>query len=174
MIIAIDGHINSGKTLLGVMFSYYAKIKKNSYIVTNVNSLTFKDKYIKNITDMPEIPENFKTGILFIDEIAQLIDSRTSSSKINRLSSYFYLQSRKYRYDFIFTAQNYGDVDIRLRKIVDIRFRTNFIWKYNDKSYLKYYILYNSADLNFKPDEKTILIPDIIFKSYNTMEKIIK
>lgn len=57
--------------------------------------------------------------IIAIDELQVLLDSRNSSSDVNQLLSYFFLQSRKRNVYIYFTTQFLDQVEKRIRRIVD-------------------------------------------------------
>lgn len=57
--------------------------------------------------------------VMAIDEIHVLLDSRNSISKRNKLLTYFILQTRKRGVVLMFTTQDEGQVDLRLRRNVD-------------------------------------------------------
>lgn len=59
-------------------------------------------------------------AVIAIDEMHVLADSRGAMSKMNRLMSYFILQSSKQGINLYYTTQDLGQVDLRLRRRTDI------------------------------------------------------
>lgn len=58
--------------------------------------------------------------LILIDEGYVYLESRTSTSKQNRLSSYTLFQSRKNDIDVIISVQLVGTIDIRYRQLIDV------------------------------------------------------
>lgn len=54
-----------------------------------------------------------KSGTIIVDELYAYADSRVSSSRVNRMFSYFIFQSRKLGVDVIYTSQLDSSVDLR-------------------------------------------------------------
>lgn len=64
-------------------------------------------------------PPELRNCSLGMDEFHVLIDSRNSMSDRNRIITYLVLQCGKRRVSLHFTTQDFGQVDIRLRRFVD-------------------------------------------------------
>lgn len=117
MIVAICGGLGSGKTLLLTRYAHkeYLKAKK---IYSNYN-LKFKHDKI-DLPSLLELKPELENSGIFIDELYIYMDSRLSGSKRNRMLSYFVFQTRKLGVTLFFTSQHIGQVDIRLRNMLDI------------------------------------------------------
>jgi len=59
--------------------------------------------------------------VLVLDEMYQLMDSRSSQTKLNKLLTYFVVQTRKRGVDLYVCTHFLDHVDLRLRRAVDIR-----------------------------------------------------
>ena len=59
--------------------------------------------------------------ILFLDEMYQIADSRSSATKLNKLFTYFTVQCRKRGVDLYICTHHLDHIDLRLRRAVDIR-----------------------------------------------------
>jgi len=59
--------------------------------------------------------------ILILDEMYQIADSRSSQTKLNKLMTYFIVQTRKRNVDLYLCTHHLDHVDLRLRRAVDIR-----------------------------------------------------
>ena len=117
MIIAICGGLGSGKTLLMTRYAYKENIKGKK-IYSNYN-LNFNHTKIDLVSLLELKPELENSGI-FIDELYIYMDSRLSMAKRNRMLSYFIFQTRKLGVTLYFTSQHIGQVDVRLRNMIDI------------------------------------------------------
>jgi len=146
MIIGIVGSIGSGKTLLQTRMAYkeYFANKEsvdnwyNNYklsekldeehiiepltecqIVTNYKLKEIPYRYI-NGDELFNIKSSLKNARLFIDEMHMFMDSRSHANKTVKALTHFILQTRHLGVILYFTTQDIGQVDIRLRKQVDI------------------------------------------------------
>lgn len=119
-IMGIVGSMGCGKTLFA---SAIAERLKNHY--------TIMANYDLKCRDMDITPENvaslmFETRaiegkkLVIIDEFHIFSDSRLSSSNHNILMSYFITQTRKQNVQLIYTTQQFGQVDIRVRDNTDV------------------------------------------------------
>jgi hypothetical protein len=110
------GDVGSGKTILGVQIVFRCpKIPVYSNIPMNLPNY-----HPLEITDIFKL-EPSETGLLmFIDEAYSWIESRTSSSEVNRYISYIGFQSRKRDLDIICTAQLRSSLDLRFRDMETI------------------------------------------------------
>ena len=59
--------------------------------------------------------------VLLLDEMYQIADSRSSATKLNKVMTYFAVQTRKRGVDLYICTHHIGNIDIRLRRAVDIR-----------------------------------------------------
>ena len=117
MIISICGGLGSGKTLLMTRYAHKEHLK-GKQIFCNYN-LNFKHEKI-NLVNLLEIKPELQNSGIFMDEIYIYMDSRLSMAKRNRMLSYFIFQTRKLGVTLYFTSQHIGQVDVRLRNMIDI------------------------------------------------------
>jgi hypothetical protein len=112
----ITGYIGSGKTLL-MTFLLNAYQKAGKKIISNYY-LDFPHQSIsfEQIQKM-----QLSNCVLGLDELTVWLDSRLSMTKQNRIISYFVLQTRKRDVDLLATTQDFGMLDLRLRR------QTNYI-----------------------------------------------
>ena len=59
--------------------------------------------------------------ILLTDEMYQMADSRSTQTKLNKLWTYFVVQTRKRGVDMYICTHHLDHIDLRLRRAVDIR-----------------------------------------------------
>ena len=149
-ITAIVGAIGSGKTLLMTwILNAQRKNQNNKDIISNYH-LTFPHHSIS----FDQIQEmELKNCVVGLDELTVWLDSRLSMSKQNRIISYFILQTRKRDVDLIATTQDFGMLDLRMRR------QTNFLIESEklDLDYYKYTIIrfgdMKQTSFYFRPKE---------------------
>lgn len=146
MIFGINGKLRNGKGILATKIALSVAdnggvVKANYHLESpNAEYIDFYD-----IVKMLEQGKQKKRTLLVIDEIYGWLESRISSSKVNRFASYFVFQSAKLGYDIIYTSQLTMRVDCSLRELCDYRV---YAQKDAKKQYFKYYFLDTS-----KPNE---------------------
>jgi len=126
MIIAIVGPIGSGKTLSMTRYAYkeYIKFKEQIannelQLITNYHLINIPHKIIKT-NELFEMKETLRNARLFIDEMHIFMDSRSSQNKTVKKLTQFILQTRHLGVHLYFTSQDIGQVDIRLRRQIDM------------------------------------------------------
>jgi hypothetical protein len=150
MIVAITGDIGSGKTLLMTAISYNDFIIEKRVIYSNYK-LNYKHVWL----NVNEITNLFSEGMQFrdktgnmlhkvsflVDEMHIFLDSRGSGSSLkNKLITYWILQTRKRGIDLFYTTQFFGQVDKRLRNLVDYKIECQNLG--TEKNPYFYYSLY--------------------------------
>ncbi len=126
MIIGIVGKMGSGKTLLMSIFAYC--LKGRAKIFSNY-SLIFSEK-INSLRQLIKI----ENSVICLDELWVNIDSRLW--KNNVFLTRWINQSRKRNVLLFYTTQDFGQVDIRLRRATDI-----LIFCLSTKSEFLYFII---------------------------------
>jgi hypothetical protein len=119
MIVGIEGGLGSGKTLM--MARYLAKdcLVHHRDIYANF-WLDFEYKKL-NVRDMLDKKANLLNVSVGIDEITVFADCRSSMSELNKLISYFILQTRKRNVCLYYTTQDFAMVDKRIIQHTHIR-----------------------------------------------------
>ena len=119
-IMAIVGAMGAGKTLLAsamalrlkpfytIIANYDLRIREYDILPENVSDLMFTAEKVKG------------KKLMVIDEFHIFSDSRLSGSHQNVLMSYFVTQTRKQDIQLIYTTQQFGQVDIRIRDNTDV------------------------------------------------------
>lgn len=115
MLIGIKGKLGAGKTLAMTFLGYLAQQKYGTKIASNYKT-TFSDQYITTLKQF----ESFKNGIMLLDELWLWIDSRRSGSDKNMIVNKIPLASRKRGLIIIYTSQQIGQTDLRIRGITDL------------------------------------------------------
>jgi len=67
------------------------------------------------------VGEELEDMILLTDEMYQMADSRSSQTKLNKLWTYFAVQTRKRGVDMYICTHHLDHIDLRLRRAADIR-----------------------------------------------------
>lgn len=166
MLISILGSFGSGKTLLlAILGSDSKRIVHSNFLIRIPNYKPLK------VLDLLNLENNID---MFIDEGYTWLESRISSSKLNRYLSYIILQSRKRTLDIYITAQLFSTVDLRFRDNSDIvvkcikksdgfkysffniRNRTIKSWILPFTEAEKYYELYDTFEIIEPHDKKAL------------------
>jgi len=185
IIIGVEGGLGSGKTILIVRY-LYKDDKKGIPVYANFHLKNIRHKLldVMEILQMDKSKSDINNMSLAIDEITVFMDCRTSITKMNRLISYFILQTRKRNVTLYYTTQHFGMVDKRLINHTDIRIIAEKIPKYkkslqgdiiSDGYYNNYrkYTIYDLRDLkNFKWKSFKLKISDY-YEYYDTNEVIL-
>ncbi|MHA1756715.1 MAG: AAA family ATPase [Promethearchaeota archaeon] len=158
------GDLGSGKTLFLTYLAYKSEFHN---IYTNYH-LNIPQKNIIMLT-----PALFRhsfeklNGLMLIDEIYTLIDSRNSMNENNKLLSYILFQSRKKDIQIWITAQMFSTIDKRFREFADFLVSCKKL----EKSGYFYYKIYSIAG-NTKKIILTPKITQILYSFYDTNEVI--
>lgn len=114
-VIGIVGDLGDGKTITGVFLSVlldllYSRFEPQQSLLTNV-PVTVEHEYLEYYGQL----EDRKHTIIFMDELHQTADSRTSMKGSNFFTSGITMDVRKYHNKFIWTSQESGQVEKRVR-----------------------------------------------------------
>jgi hypothetical protein len=123
MIISLEGPMGSGKTTAAVALATDDQKKTGRRIITNMHLNIPHTKFdiAFFLEQMAEGGGELEDCILIMDEFYQIADSRSSGSKLNRLWTYFIVQTRKLGVDMYVCTHYLDHIDIRNRRAVDIR-----------------------------------------------------
>lgn len=176
MIIGIEGGIGTGKTVL--MTRYLKQDEKkghNIYSNYKLKNMKFTLIDMSKILDMHDNEFNLTNCSLGIDEITVFADCRKSGSKLNRLISYFILQSRKRNVDIYFTTQNLNLIDFRLLDYMDFQIYCQKVFDKSGKQILGYgkYTIFDLRDIRNVRASKFILNFKKYYKYYDTFEVVL-
>lgn len=177
MIIGLFGDVRSGKTVSAVKLLW--GLYKGGYRVYSNMSLKFpytplSTDYLINIVEGIETPD--ENAVYFIDEITLILDSRSSgTSKINRIISYFLLQSGKIGRDkdigtyVIYTSQYPDLIDKRLWLTTNIKISCMKQKFYDKTVIMQYWYIKKTLHILTKIE---FIIADDYFKYYDTKQVI--
>jgi hypothetical protein len=131
-----------------------------------------------DVIEILELDKNqlaIKNISLGIDELTVFADCRVSVSKMNRIFSYFILQTRKRSVNLYFTTQNLDMIDKRVLNHLDISVYCEKVkdQQGNEVEGLRKYTIWDFRDTHNIPRPKKILL-DITkyYKYYDTNEVI--
>jgi len=167
MIVGLVGDMGSGKTLIATYFAYHYFKKCKSKIYANYH-LNFPFEIIK-MSQLTNPAYNFSNSVLIIDEIHQFLDSRLSGSKKNRTIGYFITQSRKRNIILLYTTQQAGQADKRLRGNTDYFIRCTNLSPKDAKENI--FIQWEIIDSHNK-SRKYAFKADPYFKLYDTTQVV--
>jgi len=162
----IVGKQGSGKTLFATMLAF-AEYGKGRKVYSNY-PLNFPHEPITNVKVLREA----KDGTILIDEAYEMADARRSTSIKNVIISEILAKARKHRLRYIFIAQYYKTVDVRIREHADYIIRPS-IYSIDVRAKrpkkLKLYILTRDDVGNLLPLMSVVLpIPEKVFELYDT------
>lgn len=176
MIIGIEGGLGSGKTILMTRFLVKDNLKGRKLFANyGLKEVNFEPLDITKILDMHKNEFNLLDCSIGIDEITVFADCRKSGSKLNRLVSYFILQSRKRNVDIYFTTQNLNMVDFRLINYMDFQIFCEKVFDRNGEI-IDGFSRYNVFDLR---DARNVNITKFVlniskyYRFYDTNEVIL-
>jgi len=121
MIVTFEGVQGSGKSTMAVAACHEEHEVNGRKVISNIH-LNFDHQkfslewFVENMGS-----HEMEDCVLFLDEMYQIADSRSAGSKLNKLFTYFMVQTRKRRVDVYFCTHHLDHVDIRLRRAADIR-----------------------------------------------------
>lgn len=113
--------MGSGKTTGAVAFAHEERVVNDRKVISNIHlNFPFQkfslEWFLEHLAD-----HEMEDCILLLDEMYQTADSRSSGSKLNKLFTYFMVQTRKRNVDVYFCTHYLDHVDLRLRRSADIR-----------------------------------------------------
>lgn len=121
MIVSFEGLMGQGKTTAAIGLAYEEHERTGMKVISNTH-LNFEYThfdlawFLEHVTD-----HEMENCIIILDEMYQLADARSSATKLNKLFTYFVVQTRKRGVDLYICTHSLDYVDKRLRRAVDIR-----------------------------------------------------
>lgn len=112
MLVSTTGYLGTGKTLFLTWMAWNSRqpvYANYSLDLDNAEKIGVKDL------------NNLDKGLVLIDEAYLWLDSRLSSSEMNRYLSKIIFQSRKRGFNMILSSQIQGAIDLRYRYLQDYR-----------------------------------------------------
>lgn len=185
-IIGLEGGIGTGKTLSLVYLGMqdlttkkrlYSNVKLRNIEPKLKKKITYltKDKIKEIFTLIKEGQFDMMDSTVLIQEAHNYMDSRSSMSLKNKTLTYWILQSRHTgagTCDIIYDTQDFGQVDLRLRRNTDMFIRPLIMSRASDNSPVKIK-LYITQKLFHKESRSTLVID--VFKTlkyYDTHEVV--
>jgi len=172
LIIGFEGGLGSGKTI--GMVRYLHKDHANGKKIFANFGLRGIDYESLNVLNIME-NKNLNNVSIGIDEITVFMDCRTSMKKLNRLLSYFILQTRKRNCDLYFTTQDFGMCDKRLLKYCDIQIlcKQSYDENGNEVEHARHYTIIDVRDKNKKPTITRFHLDISVYYSYYDTNEVI-
>jgi len=159
MIVGIYGRLGTGKTALLVYFikHYY---NEGYDIYTNLRNIQIPVKSFEPLEFYVNRKVADKT-LVAIDELYLWADCRRSSSWQNLILTYLILQSRKFKFDFIYTEQLKHLADLRIVEFTDMWIKVKKI----DDKYSMLYIVDEEGNVN-----RVLFDRSKVYSLYDTYE----
>lgn len=122
ILVTFEGVQGSGKTTAAAAMAVEESNKTSKLIYSNdhLNHPSYRH-FDTAIFVEKIVGEELEDMILLTDEMYQMADSRSSQSKLNKLWTYFAVQTRKRGVDMYICTHHLDHIDLRLRRAVDIR-----------------------------------------------------
>jgi len=121
MIVSLEGVMGSGKSLTATALAYEEYRVHGKKVLSN-NHMNFPHQFFDLQYFLDHLQdEEMEDCVLILDEAYLYLDSRTSASKLNKLFTYFTVQTRKRGVDMYICTHHIDIVDKRLRRAIDIR-----------------------------------------------------
>ena len=123
MLVSFEGPMGSGKTTAAVALAFEEhrrngrKVIANNHLnmeYTHFDIAWFLEHFVANDHELEDC-------VLLLDEMYQIADSRSSQTKLNKLMTYFVVQTRKRGVDLYICTHHLDHIDLRLRRAVNIR-----------------------------------------------------
>jgi hypothetical protein len=172
MIIGLEGPLGGGKTI--GMVRYLNKDYANGNRVFANFGLRKIDYEFLNVLEVMQ-DQQLNNVSIGIDELTVFLDCRKSSSKVNRLLSYFILQTRKRNVNLYFTTQDFGMLDLRLMNHTHFQIYCDFVYSRGGEPMDNYrvYTIFDMRDLSRVRTHKYILDISRYYDYYDTNEIIV-
>jgi hypothetical protein len=123
------GNPRQGKTQGMIMTNYLDYLKGRTVYSYKLKPTSYRFPFkVINVNDI--LSFDMPPGNLMLDEVHTLIDSR-NPTQLSRLLSYFWTQSGKRDVKLSYTAQLESMVDLRLREIAGVVFKTQKVYSIN-------------------------------------------
>lgn len=119
-ITTLEGPMGSGKTLSAVALCYMEHTAGRK-IVSNVDMTFPHDKFDPQFLIEHMLDTQLEDCVILLDESYIYLDSRSSTTKLNKLFTYFIAQTRKRGVDMFICIHHIDTVDKRLRRALEVR-----------------------------------------------------
>lgn len=167
-IISVNGSFGSGKTLMLTMLGY-EYLTKDKYKVLSNYTLKYEHQLIELDFILNAVLENLELNkcIILYNEVYTWLESKDSSNEINKVFSYFIMQSRKRDVTIAYSSQLDSMVDKRLRLLSQINIECYH--NLEDKCFNYVFYVDGREPIIFSLSEKSLYEYNI-FDLYNTKE----
>jgi len=122
VLVTFEGIQGSGKSTAAVAMATEDSKRTERLIYSNDHLNFERYRHFDTAVFVEKIVgEELEDVIVLTDEMYQMADSRSAQTKLNKLWSYFVVQTRKRGVDMYICTHSIENIDIRLRRATDIR-----------------------------------------------------
>lgn len=174
-IILIYWKMGQGKSVLAIVICIL-DFRERIYWNLNIYNIEWKliNKEIKDKYDIEKIRFSYTQWLIVIDEGGINMNSRNSSSDINKFLSEVIFLSRKKNASMLFIAQSFENIDINVKRLADLIIKVKKIrreWKICFILSFQYFRWWHSRPETYKQMLiKSIDILEAKKVKYNTLE----
>lgn len=110
-----------GKTTAAVALAHEEAKRTGRRVISNIH-LNMDYQHFDIAWFLEHVADHeIEDAILVLDEMYQIMDNRSTQTKLNKLLTYFIVQTRKRGVDLYVCTHHLLHVDLKLRRAVDIR-----------------------------------------------------
>ena len=166
-IIGIYGGISAGKTLVQtyMLVKEWRKYQKPILSNYHLKQIPFTYLQFKDLLALSDARIDLTNCTIGLDELQNWVDSRTAAKKLNRLFTYFVLQTGKDDINMYYTTQDPGQVDLRVRQRTDI-------WVYVERRGNLHLCMINDKTQMRRKRTRMVIRGEYVYQFYDTREKI--
>ena len=176
MLIGIEGGLGDGKTVLLTKYLLDDYLKGYKiYSNYSLFEIAYNELVIEEMLQREQENVQLKNCTIGVDEITVFADCRLSGSRLNRLFSYFVLQSRKRSVDIYYTTQDFDMIDKRIKAHTHINIIAESLYNNKDEI-IPHYKHYTILDFRrpYKPKIQRFIMDIRPFYDYYDTDEIIK
>lgn len=164
MLMGILGNLGDYKTTLAATFAREAVM--SGFPVYSNYKIAWRGCHHLDISQLLMFDK--MSGMVQFDEVYTLLESRISSSKLNRFISYFIFQSRKLGKDIVWTAQLDSSVDKRMFLLTPQKYAG--LGYYPEDGYCDFEVMFDNEITPFSIEREWF--KNNVFDYFNTWETV--
>lgn len=164
-LMCVTGELGSGKTLTLTYLAWLNHYEKKKKIFSNYNLYGIPHTPIDALDKLNQM----RDGFFAADEMWLWLDSRCSRTEKQTVTADILLKSRKRGLTFAFTSQTLGQVESRVRKVIDF---VVYPLMNPGGTMCKVLIFMGSDPKNSGKPQQLYFLTEPVYRMYNTREEI--